>query len=161
MRQGGVEGVGAFGLGEGEELQDLGVVVEHLFEMRGEPVLIRGIAGEAAAELVVDAALAHAAEQEVDGGAGLGVVPAAHVADHHEVGAGVEVRRVPARHGLDAVGLERVAHRRIEGRVAPGDAVPGGLEQAREGAHPGARDTNQVHMHGRLSRTIDPRRRGA
>ena len=43
-----------------EQVEKLGVVVEHLLEMGREPALVGGIAREAAAEVVVDAALAHA-----------------------------------------------------------------------------------------------------
>ena len=43
---------------EASSSQELGVVVEHLLEVRHEPVGIDRVAGEAAAEMVVDAALA-------------------------------------------------------------------------------------------------------
>ena len=50
-------------MGRGQQLQELGVVVEHLLEVRHEPVGIDRVAGEAAAEMVVDAALADARER--------------------------------------------------------------------------------------------------
>ena len=43
-----------------QQVEQLRVVVEHLFEMRHEPCLVGGIAREATADMVVDAALAHA-----------------------------------------------------------------------------------------------------
>ena len=47
-------------IGDRTEIEELGGVVEHLFEMRDEPSFIHRIAGEAAAQVVVDAALGHA-----------------------------------------------------------------------------------------------------
>ena len=52
------ERVAGRGVGGGEELDQLGVVVEHLLEVRYEPALVDGVAGEAAADVIVDAALA-------------------------------------------------------------------------------------------------------
>src|SRR5207247_2690435 len=52
---------------ERDQFQELGVIVEHLLEMRREPALVDRIAREAAAEMIVDAALADALEREVDG----------------------------------------------------------------------------------------------
>ena len=49
-----------------QQLDELGVVVEHLLEMRRQPALVGGIAREAAAEMVVDAALAHMRERVQD-----------------------------------------------------------------------------------------------
>ncbi len=51
---------------ERQELEELGVVVEHLLEMRHQPALVDRIAREAAAEVIVDAALRHAVEGELD-----------------------------------------------------------------------------------------------
>ena len=50
---------GDFGLapGLGHQLEQQRVVVEHLLEMRHEPALVDAVAGEAAAEMIVDAAL--------------------------------------------------------------------------------------------------------
>src|SRR5882672_2433474 len=42
------------------QLRELGVVVEHLFEMRHKPFSIYGVAGEAAAELIMNASGGHA-----------------------------------------------------------------------------------------------------
>src|SRR5690606_38015514 len=54
-----------------------GVVVKHLLEMRHEPAFIHRIAGEAAAQMIVDSALAHMIEGTGDGpriaGGGSGV----------------------------------------------------------------------------------------
>src|SRR5207302_3367854 len=52
---------------ERDEFEQLGVVVEHLFEMRRKPTLVNGIAREAAAEMIVDTALADALERKVHG----------------------------------------------------------------------------------------------
>src|SRR5690606_17992161 len=41
---------------------------EHLFEMRDEPSLVDGIAGEAAAEMIVNAALAYVGQRFLDRG---------------------------------------------------------------------------------------------
>ena len=43
------------------------VVVEHLLEVRDEPALVDRVAREAAAEVIVDAALADVGERGVDG----------------------------------------------------------------------------------------------
>ena len=42
---------------QGQEIDELGIVVEHLLEMRHQPACIDGVARVAAAEMVVDAAL--------------------------------------------------------------------------------------------------------
>ena len=44
------------GVGKREQFEDLRVVVEHLLEMRHAPFAVGRVAGEAAAEMVVDAA---------------------------------------------------------------------------------------------------------
>ena len=44
------------------KLDELGIVVEHLFEMRDEPAFIHRIACEAAPQMIVDAALGHVVE---------------------------------------------------------------------------------------------------
>jgi hypothetical protein len=49
--------------GVGAERQQRPVVVEHFFEVRDFPALIDAVAAEAAADLVVDAAFAHAAQR--------------------------------------------------------------------------------------------------
>ena len=51
-----------------EQVEELRVVVEHLLEMGREPTLVGGVAGEAAAQMVVDAALAHALHAQHHGG---------------------------------------------------------------------------------------------
>ena len=59
----------ALGLGidQGEDVDHLGVVVEHLFEMGHQPGGVGGVAGETAAEMIVDAALAHLVEAQHHG----------------------------------------------------------------------------------------------
>ena len=48
----------------GEQRQKLGVVVEHLLEMWHQPAIVGRVAGEAAADVIVDAAAAERAEGE-------------------------------------------------------------------------------------------------
>ena len=57
---------GDFGLAPhlGHQLEQQRVVVEHLLEMRHEPALVHAVAGEAAAEMIVDAALRDMGEGE-------------------------------------------------------------------------------------------------
>ena len=52
---------------EGEEVENLRVVVKHLLEMRDQPQRVGRVTREAAAEMVVDAALAHAFARHGDG----------------------------------------------------------------------------------------------
>ena len=49
-----------------QQLQELRIVVEHLLEMRHQPALVDRVAREAAAEMIVDAALADALERDLD-----------------------------------------------------------------------------------------------
>ncbi len=58
-------GFGAVGMRQRQQFQQLRVVVQHLLEMRHQPDLVGGIAGEAAAEVVVDAALRHPLQHQV------------------------------------------------------------------------------------------------
>ncbi len=51
----------------GEELEDLRVVVQHLLEMRHEPHGVGGIAGVAAAQMIIDAAGVHRLEERASG----------------------------------------------------------------------------------------------
>ena len=53
------------GLGECQQFEELTVVIKHLFKMRREPFGIGRITREATAEVVVDAAMRHAPQQEV------------------------------------------------------------------------------------------------
>src|SRR6202167_3536656 len=52
---------------DGEELEQLGIVVTHFLEMRDQPALIHGVAGKTAAEMIVDAALANMVQRHIDG----------------------------------------------------------------------------------------------
>src|SRR5437016_5448348 len=54
------------GMRDAEELQKLRVVVEHLLEVRHQPALVGRVAREAAAEMIVDAALADMLERQQD-----------------------------------------------------------------------------------------------
>src|SRR6266851_65291 len=49
-----------------EQFENEGIVVEHLLEMRDQPALVHGIAREATAEMVIDSALAHSCEGQLD-----------------------------------------------------------------------------------------------
>src|SRR5262249_45932318 len=49
-----------------QKLQQLRVVIEHFLEMRHQPALIDRVASEAAAEMIIDAALRDALERELD-----------------------------------------------------------------------------------------------
>jgi hypothetical protein len=51
---------GPHAAGLGVEPEQLGVVVEHLLEVRDEPLAVDAVAGEAAAQVIVDAAAVHA-----------------------------------------------------------------------------------------------------
>ena len=53
---------------DGQEFEELGVVVEHFLEMRREPALVDRVAGKAAAEMIEYAALADVVERDLDGG---------------------------------------------------------------------------------------------
>ena len=59
---------------------ELRVVVQHLLEMRDQPFVVGGVAREAAAQVIVDAALAHAVERDGDRVAQLGVAAVAQPA---------------------------------------------------------------------------------
>ena len=59
----------------GHQLDQQRIVVEHLLEMRHEPALIDGVAREAAAEMIVDAALAMWVRVSVDRLERIGAVP--------------------------------------------------------------------------------------
>ena len=48
----------------GVEGGELGVVVEHFFEVGDEPLFVGGVAGEGAGDVVVDAAVFHGSEGE-------------------------------------------------------------------------------------------------
>ena len=63
----GIEGIPRFLPNQGQELHELGVVVEHLLEMGDQPVGVGGVSGKAAAEVVVDAALAHPGQRDGHG----------------------------------------------------------------------------------------------
>ncbi len=61
-------------MGEGQQLQDLRIIVQHLFEMRHQPGLIRRIACEPAADMIINPALRHPRQHQRYRGPGL--VPA-------------------------------------------------------------------------------------
>ncbi len=53
-------------MGQRQQFEQLRVVVEHLLEVRHQPALVDRVAREAAAEMIVDAALADALERQLD-----------------------------------------------------------------------------------------------
>src|SRR5689334_23189500 len=57
---------------ECEKLQELRIVVQHLFKMRYQPDRIRRVARVGAAEMVVDSALRHAIEHQMQSVLSLG-----------------------------------------------------------------------------------------
>ena len=61
-----IERLAAFLPDQGQQIEQRGIVVEHLLEMRHQPFGIGGVAGEAAAQMIVDAALAHAPQRDID-----------------------------------------------------------------------------------------------
>src|SRR5207248_6392523 len=75
-----VERIAGFLPDQSQEACQLGIVVEHLFEMRREPARIGRIARKAAAEMVVDAALRDRCQRADDGltiGLAAGALPVA------------------------------------------------------------------------------------
>src|SRR5260370_1461095 len=55
----------AASVGEGEQFQNFGVVIEHFLKMRDQPFFIDGAARETSAQGVIDAALAHMLERQL------------------------------------------------------------------------------------------------
>src|SRR5262249_50701656 len=53
-------------MGERQQLEELGIVVEHLLEMRHEPPGIDRVAREPSAEVIIDAALTDAIKRQLD-----------------------------------------------------------------------------------------------
>ncbi|WP_262297298.1 hypothetical protein [Microvirga sesbaniae] len=88
---GGILEDGPAGLGEGQgvEFQELRIVVEHLLEMRHEPALVDGVAGEAAADMVVNPAEGHPLQGQEEASLRLVIPGAAGIA-----GEELENRRV-------------------------------------------------------------------
>ena len=56
--------VAGCGIRLGVEREQCAVVVEHFFEVRDHPAIIHGVAAEAAAKLIIDAALSHLFQRE-------------------------------------------------------------------------------------------------
>ena len=52
---------------DGQQFEKLRIVVEHFLKVRNEPALVDRIAGKAAAEMIVNAALANMMQRNVDG----------------------------------------------------------------------------------------------
>ena len=70
------------------------------------------------------------------------------VADHHDVGIEIELLGAVALDELDAERGELIAHRRIDVEIRAGDAESRGLGDRRHAAHEGARDAQDVYVHG-------------
>ena len=141
-----VERVGAVLPGPGQEVDHLGVVVEHLLEVRHQPATVHRVAGKAAAQMVVDAALAHLGERELDGLAvarrAAALPGAPEQFQNHRLR---ELRRMAeaaldridlaeralgrlvgglGREGAGARAARELVQRLLQGRHALGDAVP-------------------------------------
>ncbi len=123
-RAGGKQVVSRALISKREQLENEGVVVEHLLEMRDQPALVHGIARESAAEMVVDAALAHARQRKLD---------QAEVAFIVQAQAGAPEKL--EHHGLRELG--RAAHPAMDGIDQAGDAIGRAVELGR-GDHPAA-----------------------
>jgi len=84
---------------------------------------------------------------------GLDVVGAENVADHRQVHVlRLHVVRGVRREHADLPLRELVAHGRVDVLVGAGDLVSGLAQEAREGAHPGASDAEQVDAHAAAER---------
>ncbi|OIQ73771.1 hypothetical protein GALL_445910 [mine drainage metagenome] len=70
-----------------------------------------------------------------------------HIADHPQVGLECELIGAVAFDQLDAESFELGAHRRIDLRVAAGDAMPRLFGQRGDSAHEGAANPEDVNMH--------------
>ena len=75
------------------------------------------------------------------------VAPGDDVADHPEIGPQRHLIGAVALCQLDAERLELLAHRRIDIRVAAGDAMPGLLRDRCDAAHECAADAEDVKVH--------------
>src|ERR1700683_4142727 len=53
---------------DGEEFEQLRIVVKHFLEMRHQPAFVHRVAGKAAAEMIIDAAFADMVQRHIDGG---------------------------------------------------------------------------------------------
>ena len=120
------------------ELGELGVVVEHFFEMGHEPFGVHGVAGEAAAELVMDAARRHAFAGVEDAGHGLGILEPPGRAQQKPGDAGLrKFRRAaePAIHGV--VSLQKLPGRCLQCLRGEGQVLPGflGHQHFQSGLH--------------------------
>ncbi len=107
---------GLEGLGIGPQEQR--VVVEHLLEVGDQPFRVDGIAVESAAQVVVDAAVAHF-RQGMDG----------HVEGRLPPGPEVLAQQEGQRHGRGELGLR--AETAVGGVIGRGDPGEGLVEQAR------------------------------
>ena len=77
------------------------------------------------------------------------IAAADDVADDEEVRLQRELVGREAFDQVDAEGAELVAHRRVDVRVAAGDAVAGFAGQRSDTTHEGAADAEDVDVHGR------------
>ena len=107
---------------QGQQFEDLRVVVEHLLEMRHEPFGVGRIAGVAAAEMIVDAASVHRLEHGAQSFAEGRLAAAEHLVPEE-----AEDRRIgefgraaeAAMHGIDRA-QKRVADAGQIAGVTPG-----------------------------------------
>src|SRR5258708_36872494 len=76
------------------------------------------------------------------------VTPGDHVADDPEIWLETDLLLAEAFGELDPQSGELLAHRRIDVRIAAGDAITGGTRNRRDAAHEGAPNTAEVEMLG-------------
>jgi hypothetical protein len=137
------------------ERGELGVVVEHLLEVRHEPLAVHRVAVEAPAELVVDAAAGHPVERELEHLEAARVCRAAPDAEHRLPGHGLRELGCLAEAAVALVELaaqphvgpdQDVAAQPARGRGEPPrlphrlDELPAGLEHLAAAGMVGLRD---------------------
>ena len=86
-------------------------------------------------------------EPSIEHGFQLFIAPADRVADHDHVGRRLEIHRIEAERVLDTQLVQLGGHGRIDALIRAGDPVPFRLQQAGQGSHGGAGDSDQVIVH--------------
>src|SRR5690554_6716994 len=73
------------------------------------------------------------------------------IADNHQIGCRLQMRRIKTLQQLDAGLLQLGAHGGIDIGIAAGNAVTEIFGKLREAAHKGAADAENMYMHGKSS----------
>ena len=133
-----------------------GVVIERLFKMRRKPLAVSGVAGKAAADMVIDAALVHLPQRVLDHLPRLFLILQLCILhQENEVMRGRELRRCAEAAVLLVVGFLKLRLRRLceRGKLhccrrcgllpQPRGELPGGLRQLFSAAAPLIRDGQQ------------------